>query len=206
MNSHTRHRTGLLALSLILLSPMARAQDLQALLSSQRYSEAFREARNQPAERVIAQVERQAQGNDAPVQWILAEAYWRAGNKERSVQWGYTALVSTQLDASGCRYPDKIVPWMMQSYQYIFSEARRRPDVQSDAVKIALARHAKITTLPSDQAWACRLGVQLAGTHNDAGLRTASEQTIKRRRTNALKDLIKAAHVKIELADQASAN
>lgn len=186
--------------SSLLFQSNAKAQDIPTLLSSQRYSEAFQEAKRLPTANIISQVQRLAQGNDAPAQWILADAYWRAGQKEQAVHWGYTALISTRLDASGCRYPKHVVPWMMQSYEYIFSEARRRPDLLSGAVKKALAQHAKQSDLPTDQAWACRLGAYLSGAKNDSALRMPSEATLKRRRLDALKDLAKNAKVKLEVA------
>lgn len=187
----------MLAVGLVFSSD-SQAQDIPSLLSSQRYSDAFQEAKRLPTSNIIGQVQRLAQKNDAPAQWILADAYWRAGQKEQAVHWGYTALISTSLDASGCRYPKHIVPWMMQSYGYIFSEARRRPDLLSDAVKMALSRHAKQTELPTDQAWACRLGAYLSGAKNDSALRMPSEATLKRRRADALKHLAKNAKVKLE--------
>ena len=191
-------------LAFLVATPLAAlgAETLSSLIVSKRYSEATNFAKQQKPEQVISQVKPLAMKNDAPAQWILADAYWRGNKRQEAIQWGYTALVSTQLDVSSCRLKENVVPWMMQTYQVIFREARRHPDIQSKALRFAMNHHAEQTTLPTDQAWACRLGAYLNGRKQETGTIGSSGELVWRRRDSALKSLAKTAGIKVDISSR----
>jgi hypothetical protein len=179
-------------------------ETLATLIASKRYSEATGFSKQQTPAQVIAQVRPLSLKNDAPAQWMLADAYWRANQREEAIQWAYTALVSTRLDVSSCRNKENVVPWMMQNYQAIFREARRHPEIQARALRFSMSHHASQITLPKDQAWACRLAAHLNGRKQETGNITASKDLIWRKRDLTLKSLAKEAGIAVEISARPS--
>lgn len=184
----------------VVFGAQAQPNDLDLLLTSGRYSEASQVARQMPSGKVISLLSSAATSRNAPAQWLLADTYWRAGQKEKAVYLGYEALVSTQLDASVCRYNTKVAAWMMQSYEPIFREARRRPHLQAQAIQAALESHAASPTMPIDNIWACALGAHLEGkTNSPSATRIPSESTMERKRRYELESLIEKAGLQISI-------
>lgn len=190
--------------SLLLIHPGAAhgAETLATLVAGKRYSEATHLSNRQTPTQAIAQIRPLSLKNNSPAQWILADAYWRGGQRQEAIQWAYTALVGTQLDVSSCRAKEKVVPWMQQTHQAIFREARRHPEIQSRALRFAMQHHADQTSLPPDQAWACRLGAYLNGRKPETGTITSPNELVWRRRDSSLRSLAKESGITIEIVSR----
>lgn len=202
LSSQKLARLTLPFLLIVGLGANAQPVNLDALLSAGRYTEANQAVRQMPTGKAITLLtgpSGPSQANSAPVQWLLADVYWRDGQQDKAIEWGYQALVSTQLDASICTYSTKTTAWMMQSYEMIFREARRRPHVQAKAIKQALAQHAQTHIVPADRRWACILGAHLDGHSDPSDVKVSSESTSQRRRRKELEGLIKKSGLDIRV-------
>lgn len=158
----------LLTLSTPVMGATPFSQPTQTMLYSlaaQNYAAARQQSNLLPAQDAILALTPAAVRNNTNAQWMLAQAYWKAGDKQHAGYWGYTARMGTILDAAVCLERDAKNADTSLAYPYrdILNHVRSDPLLEQEAVRFAGQHFSKSFYYYQDPLWTCRTWAQSLG-------------------------------------------
>jgi hypothetical protein len=191
--------TLLLGSALSILAPACFATGVSPVLfalKERNYSAATAAARGMPAQAAVAALRVPAALNNTPAQWMLAEAYWRAGDKGNSGKWAYMARMGTILDASVCSsgqarsQTDRLIA---RSYKVILDYVHNNTKAEQDALFFAAMHYSANYAKQQDPSWTCRAWA-IKSQHPVEAMTFAPDTWINLRR-DVMTDVLKKSHL-----------
>lgn len=192
------NRLSLLLLPLLLWTAAAQAQvsagsrEMLLALAQKDYQLAYQRFAKLPPQEAARALLPAAQRNNTPAQWMLAQAYWAAGEKEKSGRWVYTARMGTLLDASVCMTAraNEIESMIATNYKTLLSAVRKDHMLEQEALRFAGNHYVNTFRLYQDPAWTCRMWFAQPDKSKTRSYKILAQETWVEKRKAALTDIL----------------